>query len=220
MQNVLFGRMASIAPTQRVMATGMPRAIASEASAAYAGEKSSQNLYLEAARKRMRARHSDRWPSASNRGLAEPTTQLNKASLWYQAPAWGLINLPVNARAKVVEMNVAASLQKVANEAQAKVTNEEVPMVRAEEKSLKMKDQHLDAARQRMRSRYSARWPSEEGLGLASSSHLLHQAPSWGMIDIPKHVRARMVEIKMAANLLQSVAQEGQSKPAAVCGVN
>jgi hypothetical protein len=134
---------------------------------------------------------------------------LNKASLWYQAPAWGLVNLPVNARAKVVEMNVAATLQK----AQATSAKEEVPMVCAEE----MKDRHLDVARQRMRSRYSAGWPSEEGLGLANSSHHMHKAPSWGMIDIPKHVRARMVELKVAANLLQSAAQE--SKPAAVCGV-
>merc|ERR1740138_130430 len=133
MQNVLFGRMArSFAPTQRVMAMGMSRAHASEASAAYAGEKNdTQGLSLEAARKRLRSRHSARWPSDSNSGLAEPVTQLNKASLWYQAPAWGLINLPVNARARCVEMNVAASLQKLAKEAQVKVTNEEVPMVRA-----------------------------------------------------------------------------------------
>jgi hypothetical protein len=148
-------------------------------------------------------------------------TQLNKASLWYQAPAWGLINLPVNARARCVEMNMAQKLQKVAKEAQVKIVKEEVPMVGAEDVSLKTKDHHLDAARQRMRSLYSARWPSDEGLGLANSSHFIpHKAPAWGMIDIPKHVRARMVEFKIAANLLQSVAQDCQSKPADVCGVN
>jgi hypothetical protein len=74
-------------------------------------------------------------------------------------------------------------------------------------------DQFLEAARRRFHSLYSAQWPSSAssgGLTKYPKHEKYYQAPQWGLINIPKHVRARLVEMNVAVTL-ETSAKEGHS---------
>jgi hypothetical protein len=73
-------------------------------------------------------------------------------------------------------------------------------------------DHFLEAARRRFHSLYSAQWPSFASSGGLTKypKHEKYQAPQWGLINIPNHVRARLVEMSVAVTL-ETRAKEGHS---------